>query len=131
MILSWNIALSLLGNSILEDEGTVEKILHYVLGLCHGYDKRENKKWGQNSHSVVFYPMGQTVLGLDLQEVNVDETAPKRGGRYLLSEDEAIPGSGHVSPTLCDDTLEKVKNHLNSWIYEFKLHIRMTALKNL
>ncbi|KAK7795708.1 hypothetical protein U0070_000865, partial [Myodes glareolus] len=49
----------------------------------------------------------ETVLGLDLQEVSVDETAPKRGGGYLLSEDEAILGSCHVSPTLCDDTLEK------------------------
>lgn len=75
--------------------------------------------------------MAQTVLGLDLHEVSVGGISPKRGGGYLLSEDEAGLGSGHVSPTLCDDTLEKVRNHLNSWIYGFKLHIRMTALKNV
>lgn len=63
IILSWNIALSLLGNPILEDEGTVETMLHYVLGLCHGYHKRESERWGQNSPSGVL-PHGSDSPGI-------------------------------------------------------------------
>lgn len=91
---------------------------------------KEKVKDGDRILPLVFHPTAQTVLGLNLHKVSVDETAPKRGGGYLLSDDEAILGSSHVSLTPCDDTLEKVRNHLNSWIYELKLHIRMTALKN-
>lgn len=76
---------------------------------------------------MAFSPMAQTVPGLDLQEASAD---PKEGKDICLSEDEAILGSGHVVPTVCDKTLEKGKSHLKLWMYVFKLHTRMMTLKN-
>lgn len=41
---------------------------------------KEKVKDGDRILPLVFYPMAQTALGLDLHEVSVNETAPKRGG---------------------------------------------------